>query len=211
MLSDESQSVMENDRSRVKRRMHLNNELYKKLYLARRCEEKIIELYHENEMRTPMHMSMGSEAIAAGVCHALKEDDQILGTYRAHAIYLAKTLDSDSFFAEMYGKDSSIIKGRGGSMHLCLPQRGFMMASAVVGNVLPVAVGAAFANKAQKNGKIVAVFFGDGTTDAGQFWESVNVACLMKVPILFVCEDNELAVHSPKSTRRGYPSLSKDI
>jgi len=192
-------------------RNELNIGLYQRLYLARRCEEKIVALYHENDMRTPMHMSMGSEAIAAGVCHALKESDQIFGTYRSHAIYLAKTLDADGFFAEMYGKDTSRIKGKGGSMHLCFPQRGFMGASAVVGNPLPVAVGAAFANKVQKNNKIVAVFFGDGTTDAGQFWESVNVASLMKLPVLFICEDNELAVHSPKSTRRGYQSISNVI
>lgn len=185
----------------------LNLELYKKLYLIRRAEEKIIEHYHEDEMKTPMHMSMGAEAIAAGVCHALELKDQVFGTYRSHAIYLAKTQDSDSFFAEMYGKESSLLKGKGGSMHLCSPKHGFMGTSAIVASGIPVAVGAAFANKRENNGKIVSVFFGDGAVEEGVFWESMNIACLMRLPILFICEDNGLAVHTFFSERRGYSSI----
>ena len=125
----------------------LNLELYKKLYLIRRSEEKIIEHYPEDEMKTPMHMSMGEEAIAAGVCQALKKEDQVFGTYRSHATYLAKTQDIDNFFAELYGKNASLLKGKGGSMHLCAPDHGHLGTSAIVGNIIPVAVGAAFANK----------------------------------------------------------------
>jgi len=186
---------------------NLNLELYKKLYLIRRSEEKIIEHYHEDEMKTPMHMSMGAEAIAAGICHALGPEDQVFGTYRSHAIYLAKTQDSDGFFAEMYGKESSLLKGKGGSMHLCSPKHGFMGTSAIVASGIPVAVGAAFANKRENNGKIVAVFFGDGAVEEGVFWESMNIACLMQLPILFICEDNGLAVHTFFSERRGYGSI----
>ena len=189
-------------------RIELNVELYKKVYLIRRTEEKIREHYNEDEMKTPMHMSMGEEAIAVGVCHSLKPEDQIFGTYRSHAIYLAKTGDTDNFFAEMYGKDTSLQKGKGGSMHLCDPESGFMGTSAIVGSIIPVAVGAAFANKRKGNDKLVAVFFGDGATDEGVFWESLNVACLMKLPILFVCEDNGLAVHTPKSCRHGHNSIT---
>lgn len=185
----------------------LNLELYKKLYLIRRSEEKIIEHYHEDEMKTPMHMSMGEEAIAVGVCHALKKEDQVFGTYRSHAIYLAKTEDLDNFFAEMYGKATSPLRGKGGSMHLCAPEVGFMGTSAIVGSAISVAVGAAFANKSKGNGKTVAIFFGDGATDEGTFWESLNVACLMKIPILFICEDNGLAVHTPISKRHGFRSI----
>lgn len=187
---------------------NLNLELYKKLYLIRRAEEKIIEHYHEDEMKTPMHMSMGEEAIAVGVCHALKKEDQVFGTYRSHAVYLAKTQDVDNFFAEMYGKATSLLKGKGGSMHLCAPDFGFMGTSAIVGSIIPVAVGAAFANKRKQLDKIVVVFFGEGATDEGIFWESLNIACLMKVPILFVCEDNGLAVHSSISERHGYNSIA---
>jgi len=185
----------------------LNLELYRKLYLIRTCEEKIIEHYFEDEMKTPMHMSMGSEAISVGICQTLKPQDHVFGTYRSHALFLAKTGDTDDFFAEMYGKDTASLKGKAGSMHLCSPDYGFMGASAIVGSAIPVAVGCAFANKRAGNGKLVAVFFGDGAVDEGCFWESLNVACLMRLPILFVCEDNGLAVHTAKSARRGYRSI----
>jgi len=186
----------------------LNFDLYKKLYLARRAEEKIREHYMEDEMKTPMHMSMGEEAIAVGICHALKAEDQVFATYRSHAIYLAKTQKIDDFFAEMYGKDTALLKGKGGSMHMCAPESGFMGTSAIVASIIPVAVGAAFANKEKGNGKLAAVFFGDGATDEGAFWESLNVACLLKLPVLFVCEDNGLAVHTAASKRQGYASIT---
>lgn len=189
-------------------RKSLNLALYKNLYLIRRSEKRIVQDYHLDGMRTPMHMSMGSEAIASGVCCALGAEGQVFGTYRSHAIFLAKTENSDIFFAELYGKDTSPLKGKGGSMHLCLPEQGFMGTSAVVATGIPVAVGAAFANKVQGNDKIVATFFGDGAVDEGAFWESLNVACLMKIPVLFICEDNSLAVHTPLSLRRGYSSLT---
>ncbi len=186
----------------------VNLEFYKKLYLIRRSEEKIIEHYFENEMKTPMHMSMGAEAIAVGISQALKPQDQVFGTYRSHALFLAKTGDVDDFFAEMYGKETASSKGRGGSMHLCSPDYGFMGTSAIVASAIPVAVGCAFANKQANNGKVVAVFFGDGAVEEGVFWESLNVACLMKLPVLFVCEDNGLAVHTSKSERHGYKSIT---
>ena len=188
--------------------LRLNLDLYRKLYLIRRAEEKIREHYMEDEMKTPMHMSMGEEAIAVGVCHALKAEDQVFGTYRSHGIYLAKTQKIDDFFAEMYGKDTALLKGKGGSMHMCAPESGFMGTSAIMASIIPVAVGAAFANKQQGNDKLVAVFFGDGATDEGAFWESLNVACLMKLPVLFVCEDNGLAVHTATSERQGYASIT---
>jgi TPP-dependent pyruvate/acetoin dehydrogenase alpha subunit len=186
----------------------ININLYKKLYMIRRSEEFIIKHYPENEMKTPMHMSMGGEAIAVGVCHALRPEDQVFGTYRSHAIYLAKTQKIEDFFAEMYGKDTALLKGKGGSMHMCAPEFGFMGTSAIVASIIPVAVGAAFANKRRGNGKIVAVFFGDGATEEGNFWESLNVACLMKLPVIFVCEDNGLAVHTPGSKRHGHNSIT---
>jgi TPP-dependent pyruvate/acetoin dehydrogenase alpha subunit len=186
----------------------LNLELYKKLYLVRRSEEKIIERYPEDEMKTPMHMSMGEEAIAVGVYYALNKEDQVFGTYRSHAIYLAKTEKIDDFFAEMYGKDTALLKGKGGSMHMCAPDFGFMGTSAIVASIIPVAVGAAFANKQKRTDRLTVVFLGDGALDEGAFWESLNVACLMKLPIIFVCEDNGLAVHTSTSKRQGYSSIT---
>lgn len=185
----------------------LHLELYQKMYLSRMSEERICELYSEDEMKTPMHMSMGEEAIAVGVVHALQPNDQVFGSYRSHTLYLAKTGDINDFFAEMYGKDTALLKGKGGSMHMCSPDYGFMGTSAIVASIIPVAVGSAFANKRQDNGKIVAVFFGDGAVDEGDFWESLNVACLMKLPVIFVCEDNGLAVHTSTIDRHGYKSI----
>lgn len=189
----------------------LNIELYRKMYLIRRSEEKIRQLYSEDQMKTPIHMSIGEEAIAVGVLSALKETDQVFGTYRSHAIYLSKTDNSDDFFAELYGRSTALLKGRGGSMHLCAPKYGFMGTSAIVASNIPVAVGSAFTNKCLNNKKMVAVFFGDGAVDEGVFWESMNCACLMKIPVLFVYEDNGYAVHSPVSQRHGYNSITRII
>jgi len=185
----------------------LNISLYKKVYLVRKVEIVIQENYSDNEMKTPMHMSMGSEHISAGVCQALEKNDVVFGTYRSHALYLCKTEETDKFFCEMYGKVNGVAKGKAGSMHLSNIEYGFMGSSAIVASIIPVAVGYAFANKYKKNQNIVVVFFGDGATEEGNFWESLNIACLMKLPILLVCEDNELAVHSPSKSRRGYNDL----
>lgn len=186
----------------------LDLDLYKKLYLIRKTEKEICEHYPEDEMKTPMHMSIGEEAIAAGVCQALKAKDQVFGTYRSHALYLAKTGETDKFFAEMYGKATGGAKGKAGSMHLSAPEAGLLATSAIVASIIPVAIGAAFANKIKKNNKITAVFFGDGAIDEGNFWESLNVASLMKLPILFICEDNGFAIHTPVSERHGYKSIA---
>jgi len=162
-------------------------------------------------MKTPMHMSMGAEAISVGVCEALGARGQVFGTYRSHALYLAKTEDTDDFFAEVYGKETALLKGKGGSMHLCSPDHGFMGTSAIVASIIPVAAGCAFANKRANNGRMVAVFFGDGAVEEGVFWESMNLACLMKLPMLFVCEDNGLAVHASKAERQGFKSITEIV
>lgn len=182
-------------------------EIYRKLYLIRKSEELIIKHYKENEMKTPMHMSMGEEAIVVGVVAALQEKDQVFGTYRSHGLYLAKTDDTDKFFAELYGKVTGSARGRAGSMHLAEPGKSMMLTSAVVGTTIPAAVGAALTNKFLKNRRIVAAFFGDGAINEGVFWESLNFACLKKLPILFVCEDNNFAIHSPLRERIGFKSI----
>lgn len=185
----------------------LNLSLYRKVYLIRRAEDAIRTHYASDKMKTPMHMSTGGEAIAAGVCEALRPQDQILGTYRSHGIYLAKTGETDRFFAEMYGKATGMAKGKGGSMHLTAAEAGLICTSAIVGTTIPVALGAAYANRMQRNGKVVAVFFGDGALDEGVFWESLNSACVMKLPVLLVHEDNGFAVHIPAAQRHGYRSI----
>lgn len=182
-------------------------DIYKKLYLIRKSEELIIKHYKEDEMKTPMHMSMGEEAIVVGVVAALQKRDQVFGTYRSHGLYLAKTDDTDKFFAELYGKVTGGTRGKAGSMHLAEPLKGMMLTSAVVGATIPVALGAALTNKFLKNRKVVVAFFGDGAINEGVFWESLNFACLKKLPILFVCEDNNFAIHSPLKERIGYKSI----
>ncbi|TSC88510.1 MAG: Pyruvate/2-oxoglutarate dehydrogenase complex,dehydrogenase (E1) component, alpha subunit [Microgenomates group bacterium Gr01-1014_7] len=185
--------------------------LFKKAYLIRTTEELIIKHYDNNEMKTPMHMSMGEEAIMAGVCTALGKNSQTFGTYRSHGLYLAVTEETDKFFAEMYGKVTGVLKGKSGSMHLLSPSDGLLGISAVVGSTIPLAVGAAFANIYLKKKQITTVFFGDGAVDEGVFWESLNIACSKGLPVLFVCEDNGYAVHTPLSARRGYKSLTNIV
>lgn len=162
-------------------------------------------------MKTPMHMSMGEEAIVSGVCHALSKRDFVFGTYRSHGIFLAKTMNTDGFFAEMYGRESGILKGKGGSMHLSDPKNGLLATSAVVGSTIPVSVGASFFQKKTMSGGISVVFLGDGAIDEGTFWESLNMACLFRLPVLFICEDNGFAVHTPTVMRHGYKSISEIV
>lgn len=185
----------------------LNLALYRKAYLIRAAEGAIRKHYGADKMKTPMHMSTGEEGIVAGVCEALRPADQVLGTYRSHGLYLAKSGETDRFFAEMYGKASGMAKGKGGSMHLTNVDAGLICTSAIVGTTIPVALGAAYANRMRGSDSVVAVFFGDGAVDEGVFWESLNAACAMNLRIVFVCEDNGFAVHVPKAQRHGYRSL----
>ena len=178
--------------------------LYEHMYLVRESERAIQQFYHEDEMKTPMHMSMGEEAAVAGVCDALSLTDQVFGTYRSHALYLIKTQDTDGFFCEMYGKGNGTASGKAGSMHLSNPNFGHMGSSAIVSTMIPVSVGAAWANKQQGRNGHVAVFFGDGAIEEGVFFESLNFASLSRIPVIFVCLDNGLAVHTSSAIRRGF-------
>lgn len=192
-------------------RKNLNIQLYQLMLLIRRAEEAIINEYDKNDMKTPMHMSMGSEAIAVGVVSALKEVGEFYGTYRSHALYLALSAETDKFLGEMYGKESGVLKGKGGSMHLISPDNNLLGVSAIVGSTIPLAVGTAYANVYKNKSKIAVVFFGDGAIDEGVFWESLNTACLMKLPVIFVCEDNGYAVHTAAGKRHGYKSITEIV
>lgn len=191
--------------------MPLGLALYQKLYLIRQATEVIRREYPSDQIKTPVHLSMGEEAIAAGICHALGQRGQFFGTYRNHGLYLSLTLETDKFFAELYGKKTGASGGKAGSMHLTAPEAGLIMTSAVVGTTIPGAVGAALAQRELKTGKTVVVFFGDGALDEGAFWESFNAACLWKLPMIFVCEDNGLATHIRKTEREGYTSIGRVI
>lgn len=183
--------------------------LYRQVYLIRRAEEKIREDYSTDAMKTPVHLCVGAEAIHAGVFAALPERTQLFGTYRNHGLYLAATQDPLSFFAELYGRANGCAQGKAGSMHLAAPDKGLIMTSAVVATTIPVAVGAAFANAYKGNTDTAAVFFGDGALEEGAFWEGFNFACLHKLRILFVCEDNDLAIHTFRKDRQGFRSIGE--
>ncbi len=155
-------------------------QLFKSLFLARRSEEYIVKHYPENQMRTPMHMSMGQEFVPVGVCAGLDGKADVFASYRSHAAFLAQTHDTDRFFSELYGRTSGTGEGKGGSMHLAAPDQGHMLSSGVVATQIPVAVGAAFANLRLGTGRTAVAFFGDGAADAGVFWESINSAALFR-------------------------------
>src|SRR5437867_4586528 len=146
--------------------------LYRKLRLIRRAEEEIARIYPSDKIKSPVHLSIGQEAVSVGVCDTLRPDDVVSGTYRSHASYLAKGGDLRALFAELYGKDTGCARGKGGSMHLVNMDQYILGTSAVVGTTIPIAVGYALALKQQGTGRVVAAFFGDGATEEGVFHES---------------------------------------
>lgn len=158
-------------------------------------------------MKTPVHMGVGGEAIPVGVMAALPKGSKVFGTYRNHSLFLACGGTLESFFAELYGRLPGPGKGKSGSMHLASPDHGLLLTSAVVGTTIPLALGAAFAEQYAGRDGVSATFFGDGATEEGVFWESLNFARLKNLRVLFVCEDNDLAIHTPAKDRRGYRSL----
>lgn len=178
--------------------------LYEALRI-RMVEEKIIELYPSDQIQSPVHLSIGQEAVAVGVCSNLNASDWVFINYRGHAFYLAKGGPLPEFFAELMGKIGGISKGKAGSMHLASPENGVIGASAVVASTISHAVGSALAAKIQgQKNRVFASNFGDGAMEQGVFFESLNFAALHQVPVLFLCEDNGLAVHTPLSDRQAF-------
>src|SRR5438477_3641492 len=165
--------------------------VYRSLYRIRRVEEEVARVYHTDCIKSPVHLSIGKEAVSVGVCEALEPEDVVFGTYRGHALYLAKGGDMKQMVAELYGKATGCTRGKGGSMHLIAPEAGMMGASAVVGTTVANAVGYAYALRYRRERAIVASFFGDGATEEGVFAESLNFAVLKRLPVLFVCENNQ--------------------
>lgn len=180
---------------------------YRSLYRIRRAEEEIARIYPTDKIKSPVHLSIGQEAISVGVCEALLPGDVVFGTYRGHALYLAKGGNLKKMIAELFGKATGCCKGKGGSMHLCDIEAGVMGQSAIVGTTIPQAVGYSFAQKYLKSKKVTVCFFGDGAVEEGAFHESMNFAALKKLPIIFICENNGLAIHSSQRNRQGFPSI----
>ena len=160
----------------------------------RRFEEKCAELYSAGKIRGFLHLYIGEEAVAVGAMHALRHDDAVVATYREHGHALARGIPMDHLMAEMYGKQEGCSRGRGGSMHVFDAHTRFFGGNAIVGGGLPIAVGLALADKMQQRPRVSACFFGDGAVAEGEFHESLNLAALWRLPVLFLCENNLYAM-----------------
>jgi len=174
-------------------RAHLRHLLIAMLRI-RRFEEKCFELYQTEKIRGFMHLYDGEEAVSVGVIEALRPQDAIVATYREHGQALARGIGMNALMAEMYGKLEGCCRGRGGSMHIFDSATRFYGGNAIVGGGLPLAVGTALGDKMLKRDSVTACFFGDGAVDEGSFHESMNLASLWKLPVLFVCENNLYAM-----------------
>lgn len=177
-------------------------DLYRDMLRIRMIEEAIADRYKEQKMRCPVHLSIGQEAVAVGVCKAALQSDYLISGHRAHAHYLAKGGNFRAMLAEIYGKEAGCCQGRGGSMHLIDRSVGMYGSTPIVGGSLPIAVGLAFATAMKRDPHVTIVFFGEGSTEEGVFGECLNFAALKRLPILFVCENNFYSVYSPLSVRQ---------
>lgn len=189
----------------------LSKSVIKKLYYylikIRRFEEKIVELYPQQQMKTPVHLYIGQEAIAAGVCSNLKKEDYVFSNHRNHGHLIAKGVDLKYMFAELYGRVTGCSAGKGGSMHMASVENSILGTSAIVAGAIPIAAGTALACKMKKNKNVTVVFFGDGAVDEGVFYESLNFASLHKLALIFICENNFYATNSPQRVRQVNPDI----
>lgn len=194
---------MDNKSERIK----LLEELYIKMQRIRQFENKSVDLLNNNEIVCPVHLYTGQEAIAAGICQELIDDDYVFSTHRSHGHYIAKGGSIKKLMAEIFGKETGCSRGKGGSMHLVDSKKGLMGSSAIVAGSISLAVGTALSSKIQNNKKVSVAFFGDGATDEGVFYESLNFASLNKLPMIFVCENNLFSTHLPIELRHANVNL----
>jgi len=177
-------------------------ELYKTMLKIRKVELKVDELYHEDEMKTPVHLCIGQEAVAAGVCANLHVDDYVFSNHRGHGHYIAKGGNVKAMIAELYNRETGCSRGRGGSMHLVDTSVGLLGTSSIVGGCVPIATGTALGSVLQKNNRVSIAFFGDAAVEEGVVYESINFAMLKRLPVIYVCENNFYSVFSHLSKRQ---------
>ena len=187
----------------------LYKNLFSSLLKLRMTENEIAKKYSEQEMRCPVHLSIGQEAAAVGVCANLNLRDQVYSTHRCHSHYLAKGGNLRSMISELYGKKSGCCGGRGGSMHLMDPSVGMMLSLPIVASIIPIAVGAALSLKLKKKKNVISVFFGDAAVEEGVFHESANFASLNKLPIVFVCENNKYSCFTKINERQPSEDITR--
>jgi pyruvate dehydrogenase E1 component alpha subunit len=194
-------------------KVHLTREhvrgLYREMLRIRRFEEKCAELYTQEKIRGFLHLYIGEEAIAVGIMQALRPEDAVVATYREHGHALARGLDMGKVMAEMYGKQEGSSRGHGGSMHIFDAAARFYGGNAIVGGGLPLAVGLALADKMMGRRQVTACFFGEGAVAEGEFHESMNLAALWQLPVLFVCENNLYAMGTALAISESETDISR--
>jgi TPP-dependent pyruvate/acetoin dehydrogenase alpha subunit len=184
-------------------------DLYARMTLIRAFESKVGELYRANEIPGFVHTSLGQEAVAAGVCAALRDDDYMATSHRGHGHCLAKGADVDGMMAELFAKGTGLCHGKGGSMHVADPARGILGANAIVGATVPLAVGAGLSSKLRKQGRVAVAFFGEGAVNQGAFHEALNLAAIWSLPVVLVCENNVYSEFSDSRRMSRVPSVTE--
>lgn len=174
-------------------------DMYRKMLTIRDFEYRVKDLFAQGKIVGAVHLSIGEEAVPVGVCSVLKKGDYVLSNHRGHGHCIALGVDVKRMMAELFGRETGVCKGKGGSMHLADFSVGMLGASAIVGGGLPLAVGAGLSSKMRKTSQLAVVFFGDGASNQGTFHESLNLAAVWQLPVLFVCENNQYAESTPVS------------
>src|SRR5579859_5312654 len=185
----------------------VHERLLRSLLLIRRAEERIAQEYPTDRIKSPVHLSIGQEAVAVGVCDVLNADDLVAMSYRGHAAYLAKGGSLRAMIAELYGKATGCAHGKGGSMHLVAPEVGVLGTVPLVAATIPIGVGAALASKLRGERRVSVPFFGVGATEEGHFHESLNLAANFRLPVVFVCENNLYSSHMHINERRAEDNI----
>lgn len=186
-------------------------ELYATMALVRAFESSVAQLYRDGEIPGFVHTSLGQEAVAAGVCAALEPGDYLATTHRGHGHCLARGVEPESMMAELFARGEGLCHGKGGSMHVADPGLGVLGANAIVGASLPLATGAALASKLRRQGRVAVAFFGEGAVNQGVFHESVNLAAIWDLPVLFLCENNVYAEFTDSRRMTRVPSVAERV
>src|SRR5947209_9253503 len=182
--------------------------LYRQMRLIRRCEEQLARAHQRGLIHGACHTYVGQEAVAVGVCAHLGPDDVVFSTHRGHGHALAKGVPPVQLVAELYGREAGCSRGRGGSMHLFAPEVGLMGTSGIVGPSILQAAGAGYSFRLRKTDRVAVAFFGDGAVNNGAFHEGLNMASVWKLPVVFVCENNEYATEVPFRYAAGNPTVA---
>src|SRR3982751_2819411 len=186
----------------------MSKNLYRTMQLIRTAEEQLARCHARGLIHGACHTYVGQEAIATGVCAHLRNDDVVFSTHRGHGHALAKGVPAEQVIAELFGRASGCSHGRGGSMHLFAPEVGMMGTSGIVGPCILQAAGAGYSFKLMKTDRVAVAFFGDGASNNAAFHEGLNMASIWKLPVLFVCENNQFATEVPNSYAAGNPNVA---